>query len=103
MADEKEIPTYNLTEYTNQYMEYDKPFNVDLTDPNRVLEATGINVSESQQQQQEEEKLYTNPIINSFTKGNAEAGLKVYTGVNTNVFGTYEDMLKHVGLNDKSF
>ena len=101
MADEKEIPTYNLTEYTNQYMEYDKPFNVDLTDPNRVLEATGINVSESQQQQ-EEEKLYTNPIINSFTKGNADAGLKVYTGVNTNVFGTYEDMLKHVGLNDKS-
>jgi len=96
---EEEVPTYDLTQYTTQNVDYGEDFNLDLTDPTKVLETTGISVSETQQQ---EDNLYTNPIIKQFTSGNVDAGFKVYTGMNTDTFGTYQDMLKHVGLNDKS-
>ena len=95
----EETPIYDVNTYTQTNVEYGEPFELDLTDPARVLESTGINVGESVQQ---EDDLYTNPIIKEFTKGNVDGGLKVYTGMDINTFGTYKDMLKTVGLGDKS-
>ena len=95
----EETPIYDVDAYTQTSVDYGEPFELDLTNPSKVLESTGIDVGESVQQ---EDDLYTNPIIKEFTKGNVDGGLKVYTGMDINTFGTYKDMLKTVGLGDKS-
>ena len=95
----EETPIYDVDTYTQTSVDYGEPFKLDLTNPARVLESTGIDVGESVQQ---EEKLYTNPAINEFSKGNTSTKLKVYTGMGVDTFGTYEDMLKTVGIKDKS-
>lgn len=97
---DKEVPTYDLTQYTAQDMDYGEGFNLDLTDPDRVLETTGISVSKPEQP---EEKPYINQTLrNLFNNPTDSTKLKVYTGRDMELTRGYEDMLKQVGLNDKS-
>ena len=79
----EETPIYDVDTYTQTSVDYGEPFKLDLTNPARVLESTGIDVGESVQQ---EEKLYTNPAINEFSKGSTSTKLKVFTGLGGEIF-----------------
>ena len=100
-----EIPTYTQDEYETGFVDFYKPFKLEVADAGESIEEqTGIDVKTVGEQ---EDKLDTNPAINKLIDPNHNSfdDLKIYSGINFDgaaSFQTYEDMIKGMGIDDKA-